>query len=324
MADRKAKTITFKLPVTATLADVKRCIEQEDSSAEIIVIQDLRGGQFLAELGSSEQAEAFIDSGLDFHEIHIDCRPPQGYYVNVSVIGLKAYISDTEVITALLPFGETKGEIIRLKYKADHELAGIENGNRLVRMVLTSPSIPYSLEIDGEWCRIIHNNQQRVCSHCHALGHSRRRCPEVICNTCGQNGHLSFDCTTPQHEESHNTEQQQENPADNNTDESTIPASETDPNFEPAATGEASGAAANTQKDDSTPGDPTTENQTTTEPQDTEMTEAKSAHKRPLPSDSDSDGKPQRERMPRRAKISPAPNLENARIRTNSKSTKQT
>ena len=26
-------------------------------------------------------------------------------------------------------------------------------------MVLTSPLIPYSLEIDGKWCRIIHNNQ---------------------------------------------------------------------------------------------------------------------------------------------------------------------
>lgn len=78
MADQKAKAITFKLPVTATLADVKSCIEKEDTTAKITVIQDLGGGQYLVKLGSPSQAEAFIDSGLEFHQLHVECQPPDG------------------------------------------------------------------------------------------------------------------------------------------------------------------------------------------------------------------------------------------------------
>ena len=36
------------------------------------------------------------------------------------------------------------------------------NSNRLVKVVLEKPSLSYSIEIAGEWCRIFHNNQQPV------------------------------------------------------------------------------------------------------------------------------------------------------------------
>ena len=67
---------------------------------------------------------------------------------------------DAEVIAALTEYGEIKSEVIRLKYKADHELAGLKNSNRLVKMVLAAPLLPYSMKIGLEWCRIIHSNQQ--------------------------------------------------------------------------------------------------------------------------------------------------------------------
>jgi len=170
-----------KLLVTATNIDLKKAIDKESELANPTVIQDLGLGQFLVEFETKEQAEEFIDSGLDFDQIHVECRPPQGYYINVSILGLRAYISDEAVLEALGAFREIKSEVIRLKYKNDHDLAGMENGNRLVKMVLTKPSIPYSLRIDGEWCHVIHNDQQRVCSNCHALGHSRRKCLKITC-----------------------------------------------------------------------------------------------------------------------------------------------
>jgi len=43
----------------------------------------------------------------------------------------------------LSEYGELKSDVIRLKYKTDHDLAGLENGNRLMKMVLDKPSIPY-------------------------------------------------------------------------------------------------------------------------------------------------------------------------------------
>lgn len=53
------------------------------------------------------------------------------------------YISDDEVKTVPSPFGDIKGEIIQLKYKAKYNLPRIEKGMLLVQIVL------YSLTING-------------------------------------------------------------------------------------------------------------------------------------------------------------------------------
>ena len=103
-------------------------------------------------------------------------------------------MEDNEVIAALMPYGEIKSEVFWLKYKKDHELAGIENGNHLVKMILVTRSIPYSMKIGGQWCRIIHNDQQPVCSKCWQEGHTRRRCPDIECRRCKNKGHMSLDC----------------------------------------------------------------------------------------------------------------------------------
>ena len=65
-------------------------------------------------------------------------------------------------------------------------------------MVLGRTSIPYSMNIDGRWCRIIHNNQQCVCTNSHAIGHSRRKCPEIECRRCNNKGHIASDCQEPE------------------------------------------------------------------------------------------------------------------------------
>ena len=129
--------------------------------------------------------------GFDVKEFHIDCSPTHGKFLNVSIMGLRSYVEDEEVKSVLSEYGEIKTEVIQLKYKADHELAGLKNGNRLVKIILEIPSIPYSLRIGGDWCRIIHNNQQPVCIKCNELGHTKRNCPKICCHICKQLGHIS-------------------------------------------------------------------------------------------------------------------------------------
>ena len=73
-----------------------------------------------------------IKNGFDTGSIHICCDPPHGYYLNASIMGLKAYISDNHVVEKLSNYGEIKGQMIRLKYKPDHELAGLENRKCLI------------------------------------------------------------------------------------------------------------------------------------------------------------------------------------------------
>ena len=162
MADRKARSVTFRTPERIGLGVMKEGIQKEIQDG-IVVFQELGDNVYLLELQSRGDAELLVDNGFDVNEFHIDCSPPHGKFVNVSIMGLRSYVEDEEVKSVLSEYGELKSEVIRLKYKADHELAGFENGNRLVKIILEKPSIPYSLRIGGEWCRIIHNNQQPVC-----------------------------------------------------------------------------------------------------------------------------------------------------------------
>ena len=193
MADRKARSVTFRTPERIGLGVMKEGIQKEIQDG-IVVFQDLGDNVYLLEMESRDDAELLVDNGFDIKEFHIDCSPPHGQFLNVSIMGLRSYVEDEEVKSALSEYGELKSEVIRLKYKADHELAGFENGNRLVKMVLDKPSIPYSLRIGGEWCRIIHNNQQSVCLECSELGHTRRNCPKIRCRVCKRLGHMSYNC----------------------------------------------------------------------------------------------------------------------------------
>ena len=62
-------------------------------------------------------------------------------------------------------------------------------------MVLTKPSVPYSLKIDGEWCRVIHSNQKPICNVYYEEGHRRAECPSVVCFNCGAKGYIHAKCT---------------------------------------------------------------------------------------------------------------------------------
>ena len=169
---------------------LKTSIEQ-DVSSFITVFQDLGNNEYLVELDSKEGADALIDEGFDFEGVH----PPHGCFTNVSILGLRSYVEDEMVVESLSQYGEIKSDVIRLKCKADHDLSGIENGNRLVKMVITAKSIPYSIRIGGEWCLIIHNNQQPVCNEYNEVGHTRKRCPQIECRICKQKGHMSYVCS---------------------------------------------------------------------------------------------------------------------------------
>ena len=215
MADRKSRSFSFKVPPGTSLAQIRASIENEITEGAINVFQQIGASEYLVELTDAAQVRELIENGFDAGTNHIRCHPPHGYYLNVSILGLKSYIDDEEVLEKLSQYGEVKSSVIRLKYRLDHELAGLENGNRLVRMVLTSPSIPYSLQIGREWCRIIHNNQQQICSNCNEPGHSRKNCPSIECRVCGTLGHISYHCPTRNAHHTENTDEESTTSNDN-------------------------------------------------------------------------------------------------------------
>ena len=199
MADRRERALLFDRPSGVTEIEIKRGIDEEEVG-NLVAMQALPNGRLLIELDSALGAQKLLQHGFDAGDSHIMCKPSTGEWTNVSVLHLPTFIEDNHLTTILSTYGELKSEIIRLKYHKDHPLAGIENGNRLVRMHVMR-TIPYSLKIEDHWCRIIYTNQKDICSNCMEEGHRRRTCPTIQCRKCRDYGHLSRDCPT--------TEQQQ-------------------------------------------------------------------------------------------------------------------
>ena len=89
-------------------------------------------GEFLIEVANQQDAGPLIKEGFDFH---VSCYPPQDEFTVVSIFTLRSYIEDDEFKKVLSQYGEIRREVIRLKYKADLAFAGLENGNRLVKVL---------------------------------------------------------------------------------------------------------------------------------------------------------------------------------------------
>lgn len=72
---------------------------------------------------------------------------------------MRSYIEDDEFKKVLSQYGEIKREVIRLKYKADLAFCGFRKWKSFSQGALEKKTIPYSLRIGDDWCRIIHKDQ---------------------------------------------------------------------------------------------------------------------------------------------------------------------
>lgn len=117
MASWKVKSIAFRSPTGMSLADIRASMEKDLGAGAINIVQELQSGEYLVEVETTEQAEQFIGQGFDLKDVHIQPNPPSGQFTNVSIMGLRAYIDDLEVVHELERYGQIKSEVIRLKYK---------------------------------------------------------------------------------------------------------------------------------------------------------------------------------------------------------------
>ena len=104
MADRKSRSVTFKATFNISMGAMKTAIEQI-TSQEITVFQNLGNEEFLVEPTLRNAAELLIEEGFDVNEFHVFCHPPHGYSTNVSIMGLRSYVGDAQVLEALAPYG---------------------------------------------------------------------------------------------------------------------------------------------------------------------------------------------------------------------------
>ena len=103
MADRKSRSVTFRGIFNISVGAMKTAFESI-TSQEITVFQSLGKEEFLLELTSKNAAELLIDEGFDVNEFHVCCHPPHGYFTNVSIMGLRSYVEDAQILEALAKF----------------------------------------------------------------------------------------------------------------------------------------------------------------------------------------------------------------------------
>ena len=99
MADRKSRTVTFKTPINVSIKEIRDAIKSEIGPDQLTVFQQL------VETTTPASAENLIDSGFECKELHVACHPPKGYLTNVSIMGFRAYIEDTDITAVLSQYG---------------------------------------------------------------------------------------------------------------------------------------------------------------------------------------------------------------------------
>ena len=103
MADRKARSFIFKTPTGTNLRELRNGIQEITGEDSIKVFQEINAFEYLVELTTDHQIQEIIEHGFDSGDNHINCHPPRGYYLNVSIIGLKAYVEDCLLYTSPSP-----------------------------------------------------------------------------------------------------------------------------------------------------------------------------------------------------------------------------
>jgi len=62
-------------------------------------------------ISSVNDAEMLVEEGFDVREIHISCHPLHAQSITVSIMDLRSYIKDEEIVKVLSQYGEFKGDV---------------------------------------------------------------------------------------------------------------------------------------------------------------------------------------------------------------------
>ena len=106
----------------------------------------------------------------------------------VSFLNVSYYVPDSEIKEKLEDFG---AELITPIRRRMHPGTQIADGTRyvVIRFPQERQSLPYTMKFSTginshEYIRVIHDNQQKVCTKCYETGHVFAKCPDNMCYRC--------------------------------------------------------------------------------------------------------------------------------------------
>ncbi|VDI71089.1 Hypothetical predicted protein, partial [Mytilus galloprovincialis] len=148
----------------------------------------------------SEESAWQLTNGFKIDNENFECTLQFNQIVVVSFIYLPAYIEDQAIIDAL----EIRNcEIKSSVFRHVHPKTQVADGTRYVHVKFppTLVSLPWSMKfktVSGDrYFRVMHDKQKSLCNKCGSPYHKYRKCPQLVCDGCDEQGHKMRNARRP-------------------------------------------------------------------------------------------------------------------------------
>ena len=147
---------------------------------------------------TEEHARILTEEGIVIKGVSYDIESRYSPHTVVSIFNLPAHLEDQKVLDKLISLGvKPVGTVVRHFYK---KYPKVEDGTRHVKCEFppSIKSLPWAMNFitpEGpQSCKVLHNNQTRVCFKCLSPDHLKKECPLIKCRICKKSGHMAFLC----------------------------------------------------------------------------------------------------------------------------------
>ena len=159
------------------------------STDDVQCIQFMPNGYVRVTFTSMEARSEALLSGIFYDSLRLRVFEAQPAVFNVYVHHLPFEVSDRALEEVLCDYG-----VIHNVAEQTYPDSPIFNGNRIVKMTITSP-IPANLRVLRFPCRVFYKDQPMSC-YIYKKSHRAAECPlRDVCRHCRQPGHFAKDCT---------------------------------------------------------------------------------------------------------------------------------